>query len=133
MIVSWDAQPDVASYTVWYNKTMGPSQLGNCKSTTHMASVSTTDNSTSIAVRGSEDSMLRAFTTYSFTVTVVSATSFLGSSGPSSAVVATTAQTGMYWYAVYIVGYCVCTVIYIHMLLCSMWLKSVIPQSSVCT
>ena len=116
-MLSWDAQSNVASYTVWYKKTVGDIQLGNCKNTIQMASVSTTDNSTSIALRGSGDDMLKAFTTYSFTVTAVSATSLLGSSALSSAVVATTAQTGMYWYAVYIVGYCVCTVIYIHMLL----------------
>ena len=92
--LSWSAQSGVASYTVQYTQTQGASQLGECKNSTHSGSVSTTSASPSITVQGSGDDMVRAFTTYSITVTAVSATSFLGSSAPSTAVVVTTTQTG---------------------------------------
>ena len=93
--LSWSTQSGVASYTVQYTQTQGASQLGECKNSTHSGSVSTTSASTSITVQGSGDGMVKAFTTYSITVTAVSATSALGSSAPSSAVLVTTAQTGL--------------------------------------
>ena len=100
--LSWSAQSGVASYTVQYTQIQGASQLGECKNSTHSGSVSTTSASPSITVQGSGDDMVRAFTTYSITVTAVSATSFLGSSAPSAAVFVTTAQTGS-TYLVYII------------------------------
>ena len=98
MDVSWDAQSGVGRYTVQYTKTQGASQLGDCTSSVHSNSVSTTDASTTITVQGSGDAMLRAFTTYSITVTAMSVISSLGSSAPSSGVFVTTAQTGIYHY-----------------------------------
>ena len=122
----WDTQSGVASYTVQYTQTQGDDQLGNCRDATHSGSVSTTDASTSITVQGSGNDMLRAFTTYSITVTAVSVTSLLGSSGPSTAVVVTTAQTGIYWYVVYVVDYCVYCIntvsIVVGYLLCSVYI-----------
>ena len=122
----WDTQSGVASYTVQYTKTQGHSQHGECKSETHSGSVSTTDASTNITVQGSGNDMLRAFTTYSITVTAASVTSLLGSSAPSTAVVVTTAQTGIYWYVVYVVGYCVYCIntvsIVVGYLLCSIYI-----------
>ena len=98
VVVSWDAQSDVNSYTVQYTKTQGASQLGTCMSSIHSNSVTIIGASTSITVQGSGDDMVRAFTTYSITVTAVSVTSALGSSAPSSAVFVTTAQTGIIYY-----------------------------------
>ena len=95
VVVSWDAQSNVNSYTVQYTNTHGASQLEACMSSIHSNSVTTTGASTSITVQGSGDAALRAFTTYSITVTAVSATSFLGSSAPSVAVLVTTTQTGI--------------------------------------
>ena len=93
MDLSWDAQSGVASYTVQYTQTQGASQLGECKDASHSGSISSTDASTSITVQGSGDDMVRAFTTYSITVTAVSDLNFLGSV-TSAAVLVTTAQTG---------------------------------------
>ena len=92
--LSWSAQSGVDSYTVQYTQTQGASQLGECKNSTHSGSVSTTSASTSITVQGSGDDMVRAFTTYSITVTAVTVNR--GSSAPSTAVLVTTAQTGIY-------------------------------------
>ena len=93
--LSWNAQPGVGSYIVQYTQTQGASQLGECKDSNNSGSVSTTNASTSITVQGSGDDIVRAFTTYSITVTAVSVTSFLGSSAPSVAVLVTTTQTGL--------------------------------------
>ena len=92
--MSWNAQSGVYSYTVQYTKIQGASQLGECKNSTHSGSVSTTDSSTSFTVKGSGDDMVRAFTTYSITLTAVSVHNFLGSA-TSTAVLVTTAQTGL--------------------------------------
>ena len=99
--LSWRAQSGVDSYTVKYTQTQGASQLGECKNSTHSGSVSTTNASTSITVQGSGDDMVRAFTTYSITVTAVSATNFPDSSAPSAAVVVTTTQTGSHILCLY--------------------------------
>ena len=90
--MSWNAQSGVDSYTVQYIQTQGASKLGECKNSTLSGSVNTTDASTSITVQGSGDDMVRAFTTYSITVTAVTVNR--GSSAPSTAVIVTTAQTG---------------------------------------
>ena len=97
--LSWDAQSGVYSYTVQYTKIQGASQLGECKNSTHSGSVSTTDASTSITVQGSGDDMVRVFTTYSITVTAVTVNR--NSSAPSTAVLVTTAQTGLTFLVLY--------------------------------
>ena len=91
--MSWNVQSGVDSYTVQYIQTQGDSQQGECKNSTHSGSVSTTDASTSITVQGSGNDTVRAFTTYSITVTAVTVNR--GSSAPSAAIFVTTAQTGL--------------------------------------
>ena len=89
--VSWQAVEGADTYTVRFTQTMGDEQRGLC-SASHSGSVSTEGSSLSVVV-GEGDEMLRAFTTYSITVTAVSAV--LGSSGDSQPVTVTTAQTSM--------------------------------------
>ena len=89
--VSWQAVEDADRYTVTFNQTMGN---GLCLEASHTASVSVTDNSTSIAVgqdvdKGDDD-MLRAYTTYA--ITVVAESEWI-SSESSVPVTVTTAQT----------------------------------------
>ena len=87
--VSWQAVEGADTYTVRFTQTMGnEQQLGLC-SATHFVSVSTEGSSLSVVV--GEGDMLRAFTTYSITVTAVSAV--LGSSEDSQPMTVTTAQT----------------------------------------
>ena len=88
--VSWQAVEGADTYTVTFTQTMGDEQLGLC-SASHSGSVSTEGSSLSVVV--GEDEMLRAFTTYSITVTAVSYV--LGSSQDSQPVTVTTAQTSM--------------------------------------
>ena len=88
--VSWQAVEGADTYTVTFTQTMGDQQLGLC-SDSHSGSVSTESPSLSVLV--GENDMLRAFTTYSITVTAVSAV--LGSSQDSQPVTVTTAQTSM--------------------------------------
>ena len=90
--LSWDVQFGVERYIIHYSQVQGPSQMGACNGT-HSGSFSTINDSTRITVRGSGDDMLRAFTTYSITVTAVRVT--IGSSAPSVPVHVTTAQTGI--------------------------------------
>ena len=92
--VSWQAVEDADRYTVTFNQTIGN---GLCLEASHTASVSVTDNSTSIAVgqdvdKGDDD-MLRAYTTYAITVVAESDESEWISSESSVPVTVTTAQT----------------------------------------
>ena len=73
--VSWQAVEGADMYTITFTQTMGTELQGLC-SAAHSGSVSTEGSSLSVVV--GEDEMLRAFTTYSITVTAVSAV--LGSS-----------------------------------------------------
>ena len=88
--VSWQAVEGADTYNVTFTQTMGNEQLGLC-SASHSGSVSTEGPSLSVVV--GEDEMLRAFTTYSITVTAV--LSDLCSSQDSQPVTVTTAQTSM--------------------------------------
>ena len=87
--VSWQAVEGADTYTVTFTQTVGDQQLGLC-SDSHSVSVSTEGPSLSVVV--GEDEMLRAFTTYSITVTVLSD---VCSSGHSQPMTVTTAQTSM--------------------------------------
>ena len=87
--VSWQAVEGADTYTVTFTQTMGDQQLGLC-SDSHSVSVSTEGPSLSVVV-GESDEILRAFTTYSITVTAVCAV--LGSSEDSQPVTVTTVQT----------------------------------------
>ena len=89
--VSWQAVEGADTYTVTFTQTMGDEQQGLCVSAAHSVSVSTEGSSLSVVV--GEDEMLRAFTTYSITVTAV--LSDVCSSGDSQPVTVTTAQTSM--------------------------------------
>ena len=86
--VSWQAVEGADTYTVTFTQTMGYQQQGLC-SGSHSVSVSTDGPSLSVVV--GEDDMLRAFTTYSITVTAV--LSDVCSSQDSQPVMVTTAQT----------------------------------------
>ena len=87
--VSWQAVEGADTYTVLLIQTMGDQQLGLC-SDSHAGSVSAEGPSLSVVV--GEDDMLRAFTTYSITVTAVSD---VCSSNDSQPVTVTTTQTSM--------------------------------------
>ena len=91
--VSWQAVDGADTYTVTFTHTMGDEQLRLC-SASHSVSVSTEGSSSSPSVVvGEGDEMLRAFTTYSITVTAVSVS---GNSRDSQPVIITTAQTSTY-------------------------------------
>ena len=87
--VSWQAVEGADTYTVTFTHTMGDQQLRLCSST-HSGSVSTEGPSLSVVV--GEGDILRAFTTYSITVTALSD---VCNSGDSQPVTVTTAQTSM--------------------------------------
>ena len=89
--VSWQAVEGADTYTVRFSQTTGEQQQGLCSSS-HSGSVEIV-NGLTVVIMGEGDDMLRAFTTYSITVAVVSAV--LGSSGDSQPVTVTTAQTSM--------------------------------------
>jgi len=91
--VSWNAQSNVDRYTVNYELQQGAAQLGLCHRSIHSGSAEST--ATNVTVEGTDGDgafRLRAFATYSVTVTVVS--EIRGSSVPSDSVLFTTAQTG---------------------------------------
>ena len=87
--VSWQAVEGTDMYTVTFTQTMGDQQLGLCNSSSHSVSVETSNTNIDIAGDGDDD-MLRAFTTYSITVTAVSVS---GNSIDSQPVIITTEQT----------------------------------------
>ena len=93
--VSWSAQSDVDRYTVNYDLQQGDAQLGLCRLDSQSALVTANSTATSVTVEGTDGNgefRLRAFATYSVTVTAVS--EVRGDSDPSSPVLFTTAQTG---------------------------------------
>ena len=87
--VSWQAVEGADTYTVTFAQTMGDQQLGLCTKSSHSVSVETSNKNIDIAGEGDDD-MLRAFTTYSITVTAVSVS---GNSMDSQPVIITTEQT----------------------------------------
>ena len=87
--VSWQAVEGADTYTVTFTQTMGDQQLGLCTKSSHSVSVETSNKNIDIAGEGDDD-MLRAFTTYSITVTAVSVS---GNSMDSQPVTFTTEQT----------------------------------------
>ena len=87
--VSWQTVEEADTYTVTFTQTMGDEQQGLCTSSSHSVSVETSNPNFDIAGEGDDD-MLRAFTTYSITVT---AESVSGNSMDSQPVTITTAQT----------------------------------------
>ena len=88
--VSWQAVERADMYTVTFTQTMKDQQLRLC-SDSHSVSVSTEGSSTSPSVVvGEGDDMLRAFTTYSITVTAESAS---GNSIDNQPMTVTTEQT----------------------------------------
>ena len=87
--VSWQAVEGADTYNVTFTQTTGTEQQGLC-SAAHSVSVSTEGPSLSVVV--GENDMLRAFTTYSITVTALSD---VCSSEDSQPVTVTTAQTSM--------------------------------------
>ena len=87
--VSWQAVEGADTYIVTFTQTTGDEQLGLCVSSSHSVSVETSNTNIDIAGDGDDD-MLRAFTTYSITVTAVSVS---GNSMDSQPVTITTAQT----------------------------------------
>ena len=88
--VSWQTVERADTYTVTFTQTMGDEQQGLCTDS-HSVSVSTEGSSLSVVV--GEDDMLRAFTTYSITVTAI--LSDMCSSGDSQPVTVTTTQTSI--------------------------------------
>ena len=86
--VSWQTVEGADTYTVTFTQTMSDEQLRLC-SASHSVSVSTEGSSLSVVV-GEGDDMLRAFTTYSITVTAVSVS---GNSMDSQPMTVTTEQT----------------------------------------
>ena len=87
--VSWQVVEEADTYTVTFTQTLGTEQEGLC-SASHSGSVSTEGSSLSVVV--GEGDILRAFTTYSITVTALSD---VCSSNDSQPVTVTTAQTSM--------------------------------------
>ena len=87
--VSWQTVEGADTYTVTFTQTMGDQQQGLC-SDSHSVSVSTEGSSLNVVV--GDDEMLRAFTTYSITVTALSDAC---NSGDSQPVTVTTTQTSM--------------------------------------
>ena len=78
-----------------YDLQVGDAQLGLCKQGSHSGSVTADSTATSVTVEGTGgdgEVRLRAFTTYSVTVTAVSEAR--GDSDPSGPELFTTAQTG---------------------------------------
>jgi len=91
--VSWNAQSNVDRYTVNYVLQQGDAQRGLCRQDTHSGSAEST--ATSVTVEGTDgdgEFRLRAYATYSVTVTAVN--EIRGISVPSDPVLFTTAQTG---------------------------------------
>ena len=86
--VSWQTVEGADTYTVTFTQTMGDQQLGLC-SDSHSGSLATSNLNTDIGGEG--DDMLRAFTTYSITVTAVSYVS--GNSMDNQPTTITTTQT----------------------------------------
>ena len=86
--VSWQAVEGADTYTVTFTQTMGNEQLGLCTDS-HSGSLATSNLNTDIGREGND--MLRAFTTYSITVTAVSDVS--GNSMDSQPTTVTTTQT----------------------------------------
>ena len=89
--VSWQTVEEANTYIVTFTQTMGDEQQGLCTSFSHSVSVETSNPNIDIAGEQREgDDMLRAFTTYSITVTAVSVS---GNSMDSQPVTITTEQT----------------------------------------
>jgi len=92
--VSWIPQPNITRYRVDYVQVVGTKQQGLCNDV-HTGSVTTADSTASVIVEGSDSGdefRLRAFTTYSVTVTAVGEGG--DHSNPSEVTTFTTAQTG---------------------------------------
>ena len=101
--VSWSGQSNVDRYTVNYDLQQGAAQRGLCLSGFRSGSVTADSTATGVTVEGTDDDgefRLRAFATYSVTVTAVSERR--NNSVPSDPVLFTTAQTGSSQY-VYLV------------------------------
>ena len=91
--VSWSAQSDVDRYTVNYVLQQGAAQLGLCLQDTHSGFAESPITNVTVEGTGGDGGFrLRAFATYSVTVTAVS--EIRGSSVPSDPVLFITAQTG---------------------------------------
>ena len=87
--VSWQAVQGADTYTVTFTQTAGDEQQGLCTTASHSVTFETSNLNIDVAGEGDDD-MLRAFTTYSITVTAVSVS---GNSMDSQPVTVTTAQT----------------------------------------
>ena len=68
--VSWQAVENADRYTVTLSQTMGDDQLGLCREDSHIVSVDT--SSLSVVVGQTDHDKLKAFTTFSVIVKVVS-------------------------------------------------------------
>ena len=90
--VSWNAVSGADSYTVSFTRLIGSGQV-LCVGFDHSSEVTSDVNTVEIEV-DEEETVLHAFSTYSYTVTAVN--DILGSSEPSSSETLTTPQTGMY-------------------------------------
>ena len=87
--VSWQAVEDADRYTVTLSQTMGDDQLGLCREDSHTVSVDT--SSPSVVVGQTDDTMLRAYTTYS--ITAIAESDVWGRSKNSLPFTVTTQQT----------------------------------------
>ena len=85
--ISWQTVEGANSYHVTLTQTMGDNQQGLC-SDSHTVSRDT--STLSVVVGQTDDTMLRAYTTY--TVTVVSMSDVWGRSGDSKPIIFTTHQ-----------------------------------------
>ena len=91
--VSWSAQSDVDRYMVKYELQREDAQLGLCLWAKHTGTAESSATSVTLEGCGGDGEFrLRAFATYTVTVTAVSARQ--GSSNASDPVLFTTAQTG---------------------------------------
>ena len=72
--VSWDAVNDADRYTVTFTRATGDEQQGTCPDSTHIATVTVNDPSTTASINIGEnvapdvDDMLRAYSTYFITM-----------------------------------------------------------------
>ena len=96
--VSWDAVNDADRYTVTFTRATGTAQQGACTMSSHTASVTVNDPSTTASINIGEnvesdvDDMLRAYSTYFITVV---ASNDGGNSDDSDQLSILTSQIGM--------------------------------------
>ena len=102
--VSWNAVSGADSYTVSFTRVTGSGQMGLCPGTEHSPDVLHVSDDTEVEiVVDEEETVLYAFSTYSYTVTAVN--DIRGSSEPSSSETLTTPQIGMFSYLLGFLNY----------------------------